>query len=149
MTLPDPVREVLLAVAGGILPWREPGHVAVTLGWRYGPTLAVIESLAREGLVEVWSLAWRPEPFVTLTPLAAELMGLDLVELGHDSVPTWRDRAAAPTPIREPRDPALDGRPYPRDVVERLGSLTPPPPPKRPRSQKAKRRRSRPPRPAA
>lgn len=144
MTLPPRLTEVLAAVAGGPLPWREPGHIAVALGWRYADTVAALEGLLAEGLVERWDILWRPEPYWTLSPLGAEAIGLDLVELGHDSAPVWRERdeADAAPPIVEPRDPALDGRPYPNPLIARLG-LLPPPPPSRQKSSKRKGRRRR------
>ncbi len=78
---------VLKAVAGGPLAWSTPREVAEALGDGVEQTTDTLASLNVAGWVDVWE---REEGLVvTLSALAAERLGLRLVEYGRLELPRW------------------------------------------------------------
>ncbi|MBX6315251.1 MAG: hypothetical protein IRY99_20420 [Isosphaeraceae bacterium] len=76
-----------MAVVGGRAAWRTPEEVAGALGQGIEETMDVLADLDLAGWVAVWD---RDDgPVVTLTPWAAERLGLRLAEFGPDEVPRW------------------------------------------------------------
>ena len=134
---------VLKALAAGELAWRRSAEVAFAMGWGPASAEVVLEALEHEGLVERWAVEWRPDPWWTLTPLAAELLGLVLVESGPAELPRWQAATDPLPPVHQPRQ--VVGQTVDSDLFARCGLIPPPPPKAEPRVSKAqiKRRRKR------
>ena len=90
-----------------------------------GPTQAglLLADLAARGLVQCWRPPSNPQlDLWTLTPLAAALLEVQLVESGPDELWKWDTHARS---SHQPRDPALTGSPPRPDFVSVLGLEAP------------------------
>lgn len=83
------LRESLVTeIAVGRLAWSEPRALARGLGATLAEVSDALAALSVEGWVDLWPLPWG-EAVATLTPLAAERLGLVLEERGRDELPRW------------------------------------------------------------
>ena len=85
--LPESWGRVIKALVGGVVAWRTPGEVAGALAWEEDATTDVLAALDAEGWLAVWEV--EGGPFVTLSPLGADRLGVRLVEVGRDEVARW------------------------------------------------------------
>ncbi len=88
------------AVVRGREPWRSPADVAEDLGRSEAEATDILAELDAAGWIQVWERA--EGPAVTLTPWAAEWLGLHLVEL-VEGRPRWAPIADQSPPIRTGR----------------------------------------------
>jgi hypothetical protein len=91
-------RGVLEALASGQLAWQSPAELADRLGREVEETTDLLCDLDVAGWLEVWES--ETGTLVTLSPLAAERLGVRLIESGPDATPRW-----SPVGEPEPREP--------------------------------------------
>lgn len=95
-TIPNLWRSVLGKLVEAKLAWQRPSELAKLLSWSVEETTDLLADLDVAGWLEVWEQ--EGEPSVTLSALAAERLGVRLVECGPDQTPRW-------WPIGEPEPP--------------------------------------------
>jgi hypothetical protein len=80
--------QILLAnLISARLAWQSPSELAAAAGFRLEYTQELLAELDAAGWIEAWEYEDGPE--VTLTPIAATLLGVHLVEYGPDELPRW------------------------------------------------------------
>lgn len=95
--LPETWLTLLRAIIAAPNAWPTPSQLAQDLGWELSATVDLLADLDVAGWVVVWD---RDEgPSVTLTSLAAERLGVHLVETGPEEEPRW-------WPVGDPEPPA-------------------------------------------
>src|SRR5262249_4790366 len=107
--LPESRRRLLATMVDAPIAWITPEALAERLGWDLSSTTDLLAELDVSGWVEVWERDDGPN--VTLTGLAAERLGVHLVEVGLEESPRW-------WPIGDPEPPA----PRARNVCAKEGS---------------------------
>ncbi len=125
-------RIALRAITAGTEACCRTEVLAFRLG--LGPLVAgeLLTRLESAGLVECWRPKLHPRLALwTLTPLAAEAIGVHLVECGVDELWRWDTVEHDEPPSRQPSDPALDGHPPRPDLVSLLGLEAPATPARR------------------
>ena len=95
--LPDAWLLVLNALIEAPVAWRSPAEIAAALGRGDEETTDLLCDLDVAGWLEVWEA--ESGPLVTLSALAAERLGVRLVEVGPGETPRWA-RAGDPDPPR-------------------------------------------------
>lgn len=104
----EPEHPILHAIVRGVRAWSTPAELARATGLEVDTTLDQVADLDQAGWVACWD---RPDgPVVTLTPLAAERLGVRILEVGRDLMPRW-DRPEVWTVDRPVRASVDRGRP--------------------------------------
>lgn len=93
--IPDDLLPVMNALVVAPIAWRTPLEVASALGLGEEETTDLLCDLDLAGLIDVWDQA--EGPVVTLSALAAERMGVRLIEVGMGETPKWA-RVGEPEP---------------------------------------------------
>lgn len=89
-------RAVLDAVRSGPVAWRSPAEVADALGWNVDQTSDELASMDVAGWVDIWEQD--DGLVVTLSALAAEALGVRLVEVGSSESLRWVGRGEPEPP---------------------------------------------------
>jgi hypothetical protein len=85
--IPQNWKSILDILIGGDIAWQTPGQIAKASGRDLEPTTDLLCEMDVAGWVEVWD--GDVEPLVTLTPLAAERLGVVIAEFGVRLKPRW------------------------------------------------------------
>jgi hypothetical protein len=86
------ILDVLIAAP---IAWQTPREIAAALACEVETTSDLLCEMDLEGWIAVWD--GENEPRITLTPLAAERLGVSIVEFGAQLSPRWA-RAGDPVP---------------------------------------------------
>jgi hypothetical protein len=85
--IPDVWKQILNALIAAPVAWQSPRQIALALGWDVDETTDLLSAMDLAGWIATWEV--EPALVVTLSPLAAHRLSVELIEFGPEEIPRW------------------------------------------------------------